>query len=50
MGADAGFVPPDSARGRWMKMDGSRRVMRAVRAIAREKAMGQFCFRARFEL
>jgi hypothetical protein len=23
VGADAGFVPPDSARGRWMKMDGS---------------------------
>jgi hypothetical protein len=29
--ADAGFVPLDSARGRWMKMDGSRRADRPVR-------------------
>jgi hypothetical protein len=26
MGADVSFVLPDSARGRWIKMDGSQRV------------------------
>jgi hypothetical protein len=31
MGADTGFVPPDSACGHWMKMDGSRRADRLAR-------------------
>jgi hypothetical protein len=31
VGTDAGFVPSDSARGRWMKMDGSRRADRPAR-------------------
>jgi hypothetical protein len=31
VGADASFVPPDSARGHWMKMDGSRCADRSVR-------------------
>jgi hypothetical protein len=41
MGANAGFVPPDSTCGRWMKMDGSRRADRPVRPRWENKILAQ---------